>query len=106
MELEEDRATIVPVNAGELRENEAMSMQPMPLPKNGPCPSGYTTQGNMCVPTRSAKPAIAKDGPCPSGWSTQGNYCVATKANPKNVIPKNGPCPSGYSTQGKYCVEQ
>jgi hypothetical protein len=56
-----------------------MSMPVMPIPKNGACPSGYTTQGNMCVPLANAKPAIAKNGPCPAGYSTQGNYCVSNK---------------------------
>jgi hypothetical protein len=58
----------------------------------------------MCVPNANAKPAIPKNGTCPTGWSTQGNYCVANTANPKTVIPKNGTCPTGYSTQGNYCV--
>ena len=82
-----------------------MTMQAMPIPKDGACLSGYSAQGNMCVPSANAKPAIQKNGPCPSGWSAQGNYCVANTANPKNVIPKSGPCPSGYSAQGKYCVQ-
>ena len=56
-----------------------MSMPVMPLPKNGPCPSGYNTHGNYCVPQSSAKPAILKNGPCPSSWNTYGNYCVSQK---------------------------
>jgi hypothetical protein len=83
-----------------------MTMQAMPIPKNGSCPSGYTSDGNMCVPRANAKPAIPKNGSCPSGWSSDGNYCVARAANPKNVIPKNGSCPSGYSSDGNYCVER
>ena len=83
-----------------------MTMQAMPIPKDGTCPSGYSAQGNMCVPNANARPAIPKDGTCPSGWSAQGKYCVANTANPKNVIPKNGPCPSGYSAQGNYCVQK
>ena len=51
----------------------------VPLLKNGNCPTGYLQQGNMCVPTSSAKPAIAKNGNCPTGYSQQGNYCVAQK---------------------------
>jgi hypothetical protein len=83
----------------------SMTMQAMPISKNGSCPSGYSSQGNMCVPNANAKPAIPKNGSCPSGWSSQGNYCVANGANPKNVIRKNGPGPSGYSSQGNYCVQ-
>lgn len=85
-------------------KESAMSMPVMPIPKNGSCPPGYSTQGNTCVPNAGAKPAIPKNGSCPAGWSTHGNYCVAHTANPKTVIPKNGTCPSGYSTQGNYCV--
>ena len=87
-----------------LHKEIKMSMPAMPLPKNGACPSGYTQQGNMCVPNANAKPAIPRNGVCPSGWTQQGNYCVANTANPKVVIPKNGPCPSGYTQQGNYCV--
>lgn len=90
---------------GTATEGIYMSMQPVPLPKNGACPSGYSAQGNMCVPNSNAKPAIPKNGACPSGWSAQGNYCVAISSNPKTVIPKSGPCPSGYSAQGNYCVK-
>jgi hypothetical protein len=53
-----------------------MTMQAMPIQKNGMCPSGYSSQGNMCVPSATAKPVIPKNGMCPSGWSAQGNYCV------------------------------
>ena len=79
-------------------------MQVMPIAKNGTCPTGYSAQGNMCVPNANAKPAIPKNGTCPTGWSAQGNYCVANSNNPKTVIPKNGTCPTGYSAQGNYCV--
>tara|TARA_Y100001935_G_C17173456_1_gene441408 strand:- start:102 stop:281 length:180 start_codon:yes stop_codon:yes gene_type:complete len=51
----------------------------VPLPKNGTCPPGYSPSGNMCVPTSSAKPAIAKNGTCPPGYSPSGNYCIAQK---------------------------
>ena len=61
-----------------------MTMQAMPIQKNGSCPTGYSTQGSNCVPSANAKPAIPKNGLCPYGWSTQGNYCVANSVNPKN----------------------
>jgi hypothetical protein len=49
----------------------------MPLPKNGPCPSGYSSSGHYCVPQSDAGIAIPKDGPCPSGYSSSGSYCVS-----------------------------
>lgn len=53
-----------------------MTMPVMPIQKHGSCPSGYRTEGNMCVPSSNAKPAIIKNGSCPSGYHTEGNYCV------------------------------
>src|SRR5437773_2896033 len=88
------------------KKESAMTMQAMPIPKDGSCPSGYHTDGDTCVPSANANPAIAKDGSCPSGWHTDGNYCVANSANPKNVIPKSGSCPTGYHTDGNYCVQK
>ncbi len=86
--------------------SQAGPMQAMPIPKDGQCPGGYSTQGNMCVPNANATPAIPKSGSCPSDWFTHGgNYCVANSANPKNVIPRNGLCPGRYSIQGNYCVQ-
>ena len=37
-----------------------MSMPVVPIAKNGNCPSGYRSSGNMCIPNAGAKPAIAK----------------------------------------------
>ena len=54
--------------------------------------------------TAESGQAIPKNGACPTGYSTQGNYCVANRANAPDAIPKNGACPTGYSTQGNYCV--
>tara|TARA_Y100000992_G_scaffold283094_1_gene232137 strand:+ start:447 stop:572 length:126 start_codon:yes stop_codon:yes gene_type:complete len=40
-----------------------MSNPVIPIQKIGSsCPSGYTTQGGMCVPGSGAKPAIQKIG--------------------------------------------
>lgn len=75
-----------------------------PLPKSGACPSGYTTSGKYCVPSRAARFAVIKNGACPSGYSTSGHYCVATSDRSKLAIPKLGACPSGYSTSGQYCL--
>lgn len=78
---------------------------PTPLPKVGSCPSGYSSQGNFCVPGTSAQFAIAKDGSCPSGYGSQGSYCVAS-AGARFAIPKgSGSCPSGYGSQSNYCVK-
>ena len=88
---------------GQFMSNPVVPMQKV----GGSCPNGYSTQGNMCVPGSSAKPAIIKvGGSCPNGWSTQGGYCVASSSNPKHVMHKaGGSCPNGYSTQGSYCVK-
>ena len=76
-----------------------------PVPKKGPCPSGYHTSGSYCVPSgASSKPTLPKIGPCPNGYYTSGNYCLATEKEPRIAVPKNGPCPSGYHTSGGYCV--
>ena len=40
--------------------------------KVGSCPSGYSTSGNYCKPSSSARFALAKVGSCPSGYSTSG----------------------------------
>ena len=77
---------------------------PTPIPKDGSCPSGYSSQGNFCTPSSGARFAIAKQGSCPSGYGSQGNYCVAD-SNARYAIPKgSGNCPSGYGSQGNYCV--
>lgn len=53
--------------------------QPMPVPKQGQCPSGYRESGGYCAPmTDSAPNAIPKSGQCPSGWRQSGSYCIRT----------------------------
>lgn len=81
-----------------------MALQAQALPKNGSCPSGYSTSGNYCNPGSNARFAIQKTGSCPSGYSTSGNYCLAG-SNARYAIPKSGSCPSGHSTSGKYCLK-
>jgi hypothetical protein len=62
-------------------------MPVMPILKDGNCPPGYSSVGNMCVPNANPKPVIPKNGSsCPSGWSSVGNYCIANSASPKNVL--------------------
>jgi hypothetical protein len=73
------------------------------LLKKGSCPSGYSTSGNYCTPSKSARFAILKTGTCPSGYATSGNYCLAGSSS-KLAIQKNGSCPSGYFTSGDYCL--
>jgi hypothetical protein len=46
-----------------------------PVQKVGPCPLGYITSGNYCVPLRDSSNAVMKDGNCPVGYFTNGNYC-------------------------------
>jgi hypothetical protein len=52
--------------------------QPLPQPKVGACPSGYSQSGSFCNPiTRDAPAAVPKGpGQCPSGWMQSGAYCV------------------------------
>ena len=75
-----------------------------PIPKTGPCPPGYYSSGNYCVPNKSAKPVIGKDGPCPPGYYSSGNYCLG-RPDSKTVIEKLGPCPPGYYSSGNYCLQ-
>ena len=50
---------------------------PLPQPKVGSRPSGYSQSGAFCNPMRSDAPAaIPKQGQCPSGWMQSGAYCV------------------------------
>ncbi len=75
-----------------------------PVPKTGPCPPGYYSSGNYCVPKKSAKPVIGKDGPCPPGYYSSGNYCLGWPDS-ETVIEKLGPCPPGYYSFGNYCLQ-
>jgi len=75
-----------------------------PLAKDGACPSGYSSSGNYCTPTASARFALPKDGACPSGYYSSGNYCLASSDSSRLAVPKLGPCPSGYYSSGNYRV--
>lgn len=75
-----------------------------PLPKNGTCPSGYSSQTSFCVPGSGARFTIEKQGSCPSGYGSQGNYCVADSSARFAMLKGSGSCPSGYGSQGNYCV--
>jgi hypothetical protein len=52
--------------------------QPLPLQKQGQCPSGYRESGSYCAPASSRAPvAIPKErGQCPAGFMQSGAYCV------------------------------
>ena len=51
--------------------------QPLPIPKQGQCPSGYRHSGSYCAPMNDRAPlAIPKVGQCPSGWVQSGNACI------------------------------
>jgi hypothetical protein len=56
--------------------------QPLPLQKQGPCPSGYRESGGYCAPASSrASVAIPKErGHCPAGFMQSGNYCIEMRA--------------------------
>ena len=75
-----------------------------PIIKQGPCPMGYSTSGNYCVPGRNADPAVPKIGPCPAGYYSAGSYCLGSKRS-SPAIERKGPCPPGYSAVGSYCIK-
>jgi hypothetical protein len=52
--------------------------QPLPVPKVGSCPSGYSESGSFCAPMRRDAPAAGRkgQGQCPAGWMQSGAYCV------------------------------
>ena len=82
----------------------AETPKPTPIPKDGSCPSGYSSEGKFCVPSSGARFAISKNGSCPSRYGSQGNYCVAD-SNARFAMMKGiGSCPSGYASEGNYCV--
>jgi hypothetical protein len=60
----------------------AAAAQPLPLQKQGQCPSGYRESGGYCAPASSRAPvAIPRErGQCPSGFMQSGNYCIEMRA--------------------------
>jgi len=53
------------------------SAEPLPVPKAGQCPAGYSESGGYCAPTSDRAPvAVPKRGQCPSNWTPSGAYCV------------------------------
>ena len=82
----------------------AAEAPPLPLPKDGSCPSRYYSSGGYCVPQSDARHAIPKIGACPSGYYSSGKYCVANREGAA-AVEKRGACPSGYYSSGNYCVK-
>jgi len=83
---------------------EGIQPTPLPLDKQGACPSGYYPSGRYCVPGAQARHGIPKVGACPPGYYPSGNYCVAA-ARARVVVPKTGACPPGYFSSGAYCMQ-
>ncbi|MGY6552635.1 MAG: hypothetical protein ACXIT4_12210 [Erythrobacter sp.] len=108
------------------------TMQPMPKPTNGSCPSGWTDyaseakksgdlssgKGNTCYPkTSGAKPAYLpspSSAPCADGYIKSGSFCVqgsggtvqATAGSVRKANPLDR-CPVGYFTDpgnGHMCT--
>jgi hypothetical protein len=84
----------------------APMLTPVPLPQQGSCPFGYTSDSKYCTPSNGAKFAILKgpSGSCPSNYSSQGAYCVAESYARFAFVKSSSSCPSGYGSQGDYCV--
>jgi hypothetical protein len=86
--------------------------QPLPLQKQGQCPSGYRESGNYCAPASSRAPvAIPKErGQCPSGFMQSGNYCIEMKrrwkvgqyVGSRNVSGHHGVHPAPARTSSPY----
>ncbi|MDR6304686.1 hypothetical protein GGQ85_002398 [Nitrobacter vulgaris] len=51
----------------------------LPVRKDGPCPSGYSSSAKFCIPSANAGTAVHIDHMenCPSGMTRSGNYCVS-----------------------------
>lgn len=81
--------------------------QPVAVPREGPCPSGFFASSDYCVPSASASAgqAIRRDGPCPSGFFASAGYCVTRDPN-LHAIARTGPCPSGYFASAGFCVRR
>lgn len=81
----------------------ADAAQPVPLPKTGACPAGYSTSGGYCKPTQSARFAVEKQGGCPAGYQASGGFCLAGRSARMAVV-KTGGCPAAWQASGNYCL--
>jgi hypothetical protein len=55
----------------------------MPVAKNGPCPTGYSSSAKFCVPNAGAGVAVPIEPTqmCPSGMTRSGRYCVSRSSH-------------------------
>lgn len=83
---------------------ESTLPRPTPLPKNGICPTNYSSSADFCVPGNGARFAIPRVGICPTGYGSNGNYCLANGPSSRHAMPTTSHCPYGYSRQGDYCL--
>lgn len=54
-------------------------VEPLSVPKQGQCPSGYRESGGYCAPIRRDAPQAIPKLPgkqCPSGYASGAHYCV------------------------------
>lgn len=79
-------------------------VQPLPKPRTGGCPYGYSSSGSYCMPSVNARAALPKVGPCPYAYTQSGSYCLASNKSARQAMPKVGPCPYGYASSGAYCL--
>jgi hypothetical protein len=98
------RQCALAVLLGALATVASAQPQPLPLDKQGACPSGYYPSGRYCVPGANARYGMPKLGACPPGYYPSGNYCVASVRG-RLAVPKTGACPPGYFSSGAYCVQ-
>jgi hypothetical protein len=49
---------------------------------------------------------LPKVGQCPTGYSSGASYCTPPNPGERACVPKVGQCPSGYAQSGSsYCCE-
>jgi hypothetical protein len=61
-----------------LAPSDRAAAQPLPQPKIGQCPSGYTQSGGFCAPmVGTDRNATPKTGQCPANWVQSGAYCLS-----------------------------
>jgi hypothetical protein len=56
---------------------QATLAQGTPVQRVGPCPTGTSTSGDICVPRGDTQVFFnGGRGSCPLGWTKSKNYCV------------------------------
>ena len=57
---------------------DRVAAEPLPVPKQGQCPSGYSSGAAYCTPmANTSRDAVPKVGQCPSNWVQSGAYCLS-----------------------------